>query len=255
MHSSECTSLVVHEPSGTRMETSWRRTSTGEPARLRRRRLLASCCALTGGTVAVAICAQAAVRKGAGQPAAGTDTSFTSFLQLGDYREPDPKATVLVAAQSATELPDVLLADKSCEWRRADTSGRRFCQDGSCSGTAVAANVCHRDDENATFATCGFDYQTSRFYSDDGSHVFLCDHDNVRTMLIGPFSSHVQQWTSIVAPVTQLKRGDRIVSFSGDAVDAADALTPVGYPPLHMHHIHVQREEPHFWETHGDYDM
>ena len=31
--------------------------------------------------------------------------------------------------------------------------------------------------------------------------------------------------------------------------------TPVAYPPLHMHHIHIEREVPHFFETHGDYTM
>eukprot|EP00966_Prymnesium_polylepis_P210542 4875459-Prymnesium_polylepis.1 len=74
-------------------------------------------------------------------------------------------------------------------------------------------------------------------------------------MLVGPFETHVQQWTSIRVPFALLKRGDRIVRYSGGAVDAADGRTPLGYPPLHMHHIHVQREEPHFFETHGDYDM
>eukprot|EP00966_Prymnesium_polylepis_P264348 6106781-Prymnesium_polylepis.1 len=46
-----------------------------------------------------------------------------------------------------------------------------------------------------------------------------------------------------MAPVTLLRRGDRITSYTGDAVDAADVRTPLGFPPLHMHHIHVQREE------------
>lgn len=36
---------------------------------------------------------------------------------------------------------------------------------------------------------------------------------------------------------------------------AEDTSRPVPYPPLHMHHIHVVREIPHWFETHGDFNM
>eukprot|EP00966_Prymnesium_polylepis_P289823 6694590-Prymnesium_polylepis.1 len=77
-----------------------------------------------------------------------------------------------------------------------------------------------------------------------------------RSFLIGPFSSSVQQWYSIAASVPLLRRGDRITRYTGDAVRASDAATPISYPPLHVHHIHVwhpKMESGHWWETHGDY--
>ena len=86
-----------------------------------------------------------------------------------------------------------------------------------------------------------------------------------RSFLVGPFRSRVQQWHQIGVSVPLLQRGDRIVRYTGDAVSARDASTPIGYPPLHMHHIHVhhpgagddppswRQDVDHWWETHGDY--
>lgn len=85
--------------------------------------------------------------------------------------------------------------------------------------------------------------------------VYRCMRGGVRSFLVGPFSSSVQQWHSIVATVPLLRRGDRIIRYTGDAVRASDATTPIAYPPLHLHHIHVHHPDGvgHWWETHGDY--
>jgi hypothetical protein len=53
-----------------------------------------------------------------------------------------------------------------------------------------------------------------------------------------------------------LNPGDRIVKYTGDTVSANDTSTPIGYPPLHMHHVHVYANHlPHWFETHGDYPL
>ena len=89
--------------------------------------------------------------------------------------------------------------------------------------------------------------------------VYRCMRDGVRSFIVGPFSSSVQQWYSIAASVALLRRGDRIIRYTGDAVHASDAATPMSYPPLHVHHIHVRHPDTvkedsgHWWETHGDY--
>jgi len=72
---------------------------------------------------------------------------------------------------------------------------------------------------------------------------------------MGPFESQALQWHYMHADISRLAEGDRIVGYTGDTVSAVDARTPIAYPPLHMHHIHIQREVPHLFETHGDYTM
>ena len=86
--------------------------------------------------------------------------------------------------------------------------------------------------------------------------VYRCMRDGYRSFIVGPFNSSVQQWYSIAATVPLLRRGDRIIRYTGDAVHASNAATPVSYPPLHVHHIHVRHpkeDSGHWWETHGDY--
>ena len=62
-----------------------------------------------------------------------------------------------------------------------------------------------------------------------------------------------------------LNDGDRVVSFVGAPV--TEAGTRIGFPPLHVHHVHVRKPErsgamqppvgreraSHWFETHGDY--
>ena len=85
--------------------------------------------------------------------------------------------------------------------------------------------------------------------------VWTCIEGLERAMLVGPFESKAQQWHFVRARFPLLSAGDRIVEFTGDTVSATDATAPITYPPLHMHHIHIEREQPHFFETHGDYAM
>ena len=82
--------------------------------------------------------------------------------------------------------------------------------------------------------------------------MWYCATSQVRQVLFGPFHSHAQDWHTILANLPWFRAGDRITAFTADAV-ALDAVTPVAFSPLHMHHIHIERDVPHWWETHGDY--
>ena len=75
-----------------------------------------------------------------------------------------------------------------------------------------------------------------------------------RVLLAGPLKSWPGSWVSLILLVPSFEEQDRIVGFTGDAVDGKEQ--PVPFPPLHMHHIHVASGEyTHLWETHGDYEM
>ena len=88
--------------------------------------------------------------------------------------------------------------------------------------------------------------------------------------LMGPFETLPGDW--ITALVTeemasvQLRAVDRVVEFTGDAVD--ESGRPLLYPPVHVHHVHVGRGhlpdtalpngdglQQHWMETHGDYAL
>ena len=63
-----------------------------------------------------------------------------------------------------------------------------------------------------------------------------------RIMLVGPFVSEAMRWHWIDFPFDLLEARERVRGFTGDTVSADDWHTPIAYPPLHMHHIHVVRE-------------
>ena len=84
--------------------------------------------------------------------------------------------------------------------------------------------------------------------------VYVCASNNTRTALIGPFTTRVQEWHTIHVYLSMLSPGDRIIKYTGDTVRATDPSIPIGYPPLHMHHVHLYANHlPHWFETHGDY--
>ena len=70
------------------------------------------------------------------------------------------------------------------------------------------------------------------------------------------FYSAPGEWHSIVARYDELLQpSDRVIGVTSDAVDASTGHA-VPYPPLHLHHIHIQRSPAaHWYETHGDYDL
>ena len=82
--------------------------------------------------------------------------------------------------------------------------------------------------------------------------VWTCAEGQERVMLVGPFESVAMQWHFMHVGFPLLQEDDRIVRYAGDTLDATSGA-PITYPPLHMHHIHIEREIPHFFETHGDY--
>lgn len=121
----------------------------------------------------------------------------------------------------------------------------------------------------------GFDTEEAGDVGDDNpyypkTHAQVCagsagKQNNVRAVRFGPFVSTPKLgWRDIlVSPLTPtlLREGDRIVAFSG--MPTTRAGVPIGYPPLHNHHIHVRKGDSylatdrtagsHWFETHGDY--
>ena len=100
------------------------------------------------------------------------------------------------------------------------------------------------------------------------SMMQICKQSLVRGVKFGPFSSTPGSWHKILStPISPLllEAGDRIKGYVGHAVDASGY--EIGFPPLHMHHIHVHKRTRrqvafhnfdehtniHFFETHGDF--
>jgi len=108
------------------------------------------------------------------------------------------------------------------------------------------------DDENSALRSLGPGGNLSKR---SAANAWVCNSDNRREVLVGPFNSEVMQWHTMSFEFKWLDKGDCIITYTGDAVNASDAASPITYPPLHMHHIHISREVPHWWETHGDYHM
>ena len=78
---------------------------------------------------------------------------------------------------------------------------------------------------------------------------------------IGPLVSTPQRWHYFATPrfgEIFHDRVDRITAFTGRAVDAHGL--PIGYPPIHIHHLHLQVDHKssfniHWFETHGDFGL
>ena len=94
-----------------------------------------------------------------------------------------------------------------------------------------------------------------RDYPAGAAPAWRCVRANMRSLLVGPFRSRVQEWHSIKVTVPRLlRKGDRILRFTGGGVRADNLSKSIGYPPLHVHHLHVHHfYESHWFETHGDY--
>ena len=84
----------------------------------------------------------------------------------------------------------------------------------------------------------------------------------LRAARFGPFTSTPERgWRSLISGELRglLHSGDRIVASASQPV-AADGA-PIGFPPLHNHHVHVRKGERgvdravnnHWFESHGDY--
>lgn len=127
--------------------------------------------------------------------------------------------------------------DKSCKWERAYQLARFSVDDSEASALDSLYRI-YVSQRNSQLAD-----------------IWVCVSESERMVLVGPFHSQAMQWHSITLPFLWFKKGDCIISFSGDTVNASDGTSSISYPPLHMHHIHIQREDPHWWETHGDYVM
>ena len=87
------------------------------------------------------------------------------------------------------------------------------------------------------------------------TRAYRCARHGVRAIVAGPFTSRPGEWHSITLDYAGLlSSSSPVVQFTSDAIDATGS--PVAYPPLHMHHIHVTRGAVNHWyETHGDYAM
>ena len=110
---------------------------------------------------------------------------------------------------------------------------------------AAAAPAAHQATHTAT-ATAG---QTeaagqaaalsANMYRCADGHASSRHRSSSRTLLVGPFTSRAQEWMTIELSAPLLERGERVTRYAGGAVRAEDAETQIGYPPLHMHHVHV----------------
>ena len=90
------------------------------------------------------------------------------------------------------------------------------------------------------------------------TNAYTCDQPDMRGLIAGPYQMLPGQFVSMFIDFSHLFRtGDQIIEYTGDAVDVTGA--PVGYPPLHVHHLHLSRDwpgivtTPHWMESHGDY--
>ncbi len=99
----------------------------------------------------------------------------------------------------------------------------------------------------------------------DRAGVEYCKQEGFRAVRFGPFTSEPGKWVSVTSKplLGLLENGQRIKGFFG-AATTADG-TRIGFPPLHMHHIHVAKGDlargtsrhhaDHWFETHGDYSV
>ena len=106
-----------------------------------------------------------------------------------------------------------------------------------------------------------WDNEADKFYCKDAAHLRVqsCMRGGVRAIRFGPHGSVGQSWhytmvDQLFGPL--LFPDDRLTSFHVRVVDTNGH--PYTYPPLHPHHIHVQRftniESDIMWmQVHGDY--
>ena len=190
--------------------------------------------------------------------AAGLVTGLIFFLfppKSTPYRIQPPSASVVDNITLSSPLPP----DPSCDWRRAASPAQICSHDTEAEGERKCSKYIdvvtrgrfpeHDDDD-------GPGPPADKEWPDGLAPVYICARNNTRTALVGPFTSRVQEWHTIHVFLSLLSPGDRIVKYTGDTVSANDTTTPIGYPPLHMHHIHVYANyTPHWFETHGDYPL
>ena len=81
----------------------------------------------------------------------------------------------------------------------------------------------------------------------------VCADPYLRAIRAGPIPATPSEYVGLYVniPSTLFEGGERIVKFTGRAVDKSGK--PVGHPPLHVHHLHVRRRTYHAFQTHGDY--
>ena len=213
-------------------------------------RIISACVVFTLGTTAIVTAT--AVKLFALSSARGHKENRPT-----PYWIPLPSAEVVDNVTLGSPLPP----DPTCTWTRADTPAQICSHDTEVEGERKCSKYI---DEMALmkrsgmtgFSASGIDdgMPADKEWTHGAAPVYLCARNATRTALIGPFSSRVQEWHTIHVLLSMLSPGDRIVKYTGDTVSADDASTPIGYPPLHMHHVHVYASHaPHWFETHGDY--
>jgi len=130
----------------------------------------------------------------------------------------------------------------------------------------------HLDTELCTSSFFSFTsnpWTDNEAYKCNMSKVLICKSNNVLGFKFGPFTSKPQSWHKFSeTPLypTLLHPGMRIRGYVGHAVDSSGK--EIGFPPLHMHHIHVHKQTKrevasgfmfdkhadfHLYQTHGDY--
>lgn len=118
-----------------------------------------------------------------------------------------------------------------------------------------ATKVYEGDEDSSWYSTYFREKDSPTIYSKvtPMREYYGCSDNNSIVARFGPFTSMPGQWTGINHPITSLfSTGDKIVKYKGYAIDRDGVM--IGYPPLHMHHLHVCNDNAtHWFETHGDY--
>lgn len=217
--------------------------------------LLAYNATLGGRTISI-------VRGDAVNPQRSETWSKSNITRGAEQNQPwSAEKGRLVPKEEAPQLPP---ATHDCPvWERAHEAAQMCASDSEGSTLARCSKFIDALSDSSVGGTSVFENNQAEWESEgdeveksqDVAPVYSCIHGTNRELLVGPFHSRVQTWHTLkINHPGLLRTGDRILQFAAHAVYADDAETAVGYPPLHMHHIHVYyKMSIHGFETHGDY--
>jgi len=184
----------------------------------------------------------------------------------------------LSSASDAAVADEPFLTD-ACSWRKAEGMFQQLME---CNRSVDALQGLDPEGlSNTPNITCPeptmpadelWDYPTLEPDFPTAAQVWLCEgSDSVRGVRVGPVKSWPSKWTEfgILDLSFLFSAGERIQSYVGTPVTADGQL--IGFPPLHVHHVHVMRGKPgntqrnwqflrnnsvddiHFFNTHGDF--
>jgi len=161
------------------------------------------------------------------------------------------------ASASATDVHEL---QKSCQWTKATKIRSRSCAHHS----ELDMENCVKHEGDAPDEFYGLHELSPKEWP--LTNVEVCHQPLLRAMRLGPFVSTPQlAWRCIrTSPFYEqvLSNGDRIVANVN--LPVLEDGTPIGYPPIHNHHVHIRKGDRtmkewtrgfnnHWFETHGDH--